>query len=186
VVLLKSGEVGDLDAYFGTGNALNSVAGRLSYVLGLQGPSMAIDTACSASLVSLHLACQSLRTGESYLTLAGGVNIILLPETTVALSRAHMLSPDGRCKTFDSSADGYVRGEGCGMVVLKRLSDAVADNDNILALIRGSAVNQDGPSGGFTVPHGPAQQELIRQALVRSKLEPSQISYVEATAPELR
>ena len=169
-----------IDAYFSTGNALNAAAGRLSYILGLQGPSIAIDTACSSSLVAVHLACQSLRAGECGLALAGGVNAILSPEITIALCRARMMSPDGRCKTFDAAADGYVRGEGCGVVVLKRLSDAVSDGDNILALIRGSAVNQDGPSSGFTVPHGPSQQALIRQALANARLEPAQIDYVEA------
>jgi malonyl CoA-acyl carrier protein transacylase len=176
----RSEDLTHIDAYFITGNALNAVAGRLSYILGLQGPSMAIDTACSSSLVAIHLACQSLRLRESDLALAGGVNLILTPEATVALSQARMMAPDGRCKTFDASANGYVRGEGCGMVILKRLSDAVADGDHILALIRGSAVNQDGPSGGLTVPNGPAQQALIRQALASAEINPADVSYVEA------
>ncbi|MCP4347107.1 MAG: SDR family NAD(P)-dependent oxidoreductase [Desulfobacterales bacterium] len=169
-----------IDAYFTTGNVLNSMSGRLSYILGLQGPSIAIDTACSSSLVAVHLACQSLRTGESDLALAGGVNLVLAPDGTLALCRARMLAPDGRCKTFDAAADGYVRGDGCGVVVLKRLSDAISGRDNILALIRGSAVNQDGASSGLTVPNGPAQQSLIRQALANARTEPSDVSYLEA------
>lgn len=169
-----------IDAYSATGNCLNAVAGRLSYTLGLQGPSMVVDTACSSSLVAIHLACQSLRSQESDLALAGGVNLILSPIATIATCRARMLAPDGRCKTFDAAADGFARGEGCGVVVLKRLSDAIADGDNILALIRGSAVNQDGPSSGLTVPNGVAQQALIRKALANAGVEPGQISYVEA------
>ncbi|MGZ9236091.1 MAG: beta-ketoacyl synthase N-terminal-like domain-containing protein, partial [Anaerolineales bacterium] len=169
-----------IDAYAGTGNAHSISANRLSYFYDLRGPSMAVDTACSSSLVAAHLACQSLRTGESDLALAGGVNVILTPELTITFSQARMLSPDGRCKTFDASADGYVRGEGCGVVVLKRLSDAVHDGDNILGLIRGSAVNQDGRSNGLTAPNGLAQQDVIRQALTNAGVEPHQIGYVEA------
>ena len=178
--LLLSGELTDIDAYMGTGNSHSVAAGRLSYILGLQGPSLAVDTACSSSLVTVHLACQSLRNGESDLALAGGVNRILSPEVTINFSKARMLAADGRCKTFDAAADGYVRGEGCGVIVLKRLCDAVADGDNILALIRGSAVNQDGRSSGLTVPNGPSQQALIRQALENSGVESSQVSYIEA------
>jgi len=169
-----------LDAYFVTGNALNAAAGRISYLLGLRGPSLAIDSACSSSLVTVHLACQSLRAGECALALAGGVNLILSPEVSVALSRARMLAPDGRCKTFDAAADGYARGEGCGVVVLKRLSDAQRDGDRILAVLRGSAVNQDGPTGGFTVPSGAAQRALLRTALASAKLAPADIDYLEA------
>lgn len=169
-----------IDAYAGTGNAHSIAANRLSYVYDLRGPSMAVDTACSSSLVSVHLACQSLRNGESDVALAGGVNLILSPELTITFSQARMLSPDGRCKTFDANADGYVRGEGCGVVVLKRLSDAMRDGDNILALIRGSAVNQDGRSNGLTAPNGLAQQDVIRQALAEAQVAPHQIGYVEA------
>ena len=139
-----------IGAYLGTGSTFSAAAGRVSYALGLQGPSLAVDTACSSSLVSVHLACQSLRGGECDLALAGGVNVILVPEPTINLSRARMLSPTGRCRTFDSAADGYTRGEGCGLVVLKRLSAALADGDRIMGLIRGSAVNQDGSSNGLT------------------------------------
>lgn len=177
---LNSGDHTNINAYDGTGNGFCFASGRLSYVLGLQGPNMAVDTACSSSLVAVHLACQSLRAGECNLALVGGVQLILSPEVTIFLSRTHALSPDGRCKTFDAAADGFGRGEGCGVLVLKRLSDAVADKDNILALIRGSAVNHDGPSSGLTVPNKLAQQALIREALRSAKVEPSQVSYVEA------
>ncbi len=179
-LITQAGDSSQLDAYFSTGNTLNALAGRLSYTLGLQGPSMAIDTACSSSLVATHLACQSLRLGECDRALVGGVNLILSPEPSIALSRAQMLSADGHCKTFDAAADGYVRSEGCAVVVLKRLSDAQADGDKILALIRGSAVNQDGASSGFTVPNGPAQEAVMRQALMRAQVAPSEIDYLEA------
>ncbi|AOY83395.1 type I polyketide synthase [Moorena producens JHB] len=170
----------NISPYDGTGNGFCFAAGRLSYFLGLQGPSIAIDTACSASLVAVHEACQSLRQRESNLALAGGVQLILSPYVTTALSRLKALSPDGRCKTFDAAADGYGRGEGCGMVVLKRLSDAVKNGDQIWAVIRGSAVNHDGPSSGLTVPNKLAQEKLIEQALKAAKVEPSQVGYVEA------
>ena len=169
-----------IDAYAGSGGSYAVIAGRLSYVLGLQGPAMAIDTACSASLVAIHLACQSLRARECDLALTGGVNVILAPEAHVAFSKARMLAPDGRCKTFDAAADGYGRGEGAAVVVLRRLSDARARGDRVLALIRGSAVNQDGRSGGLTAPNGPAQEAVIRAALANAGLSPPQIDYVEA------
>ncbi|MEO0935758.1 MAG: polyketide synthase, partial [Cyanobacteria bacterium J06641_2] len=179
-LLMPEGNLDEIDAYYLTGNPLNAMAGRLSYTLGLNGPCMAVDTACSSSLVAVHLACQSLRNQECSHALAGGVNLILSPENTVGLSKAKMLSPDGRCKTFDADANGIVRGEGCGVLVLRRLSDAVADGNNILAVIRGSAVNQDGSSSGFTVPNKTAQENLIRQALKKAKVDPHQIDYVEA------
>ncbi len=169
-----------MDAYFGTGIICSAAAGRISYALGLRGPAMAVDTACSSSLVAVHLACRSLRVGECDLALAGGVNVILSPDGGVFLSRARALAADGRCKTFDASADGYVRSEGCGVIVLKRLSDALADGDDVLALIAGTAVNQDGPSGGFTVPSGSSQQELIRRALADAGVKPAEVGYVEA------
>ncbi|MFN6483917.1 MULTISPECIES: polyketide synthase [unclassified Nostoc] len=168
------------EAYYGTGNALSIAANRLSYLLDLRGPSWAVDTACSSSLVAVHQACQSLRQGDSQLALAGGVNLILAPQLTISFSQTGMMAADGRCKTFDSSADGYVRGEGCGVVVLKRLCDALRDGDNILALIKGSAVNQDGRSNGLTAPNGISQQEVIWQALKNANVQPAQISYVEA------
>jgi acyl transferase domain-containing protein/NAD(P)-dependent dehydrogenase (short-subunit alcohol dehydrogenase family)/SAM-dependent methyltransferase len=169
-----------IDAYFASGNAASVAAGRISYCLGLQGPAMSIDTACSSSLVSLHVACRSLRSGESRLAIAAGVNLMCSPETTIALSKSHMLAPDGRCKTFDARADGFARGEGCGVVILKRLADALADGDRVLALIRGTAVNQDGRSGGLTVPNGPAQEAVIRAALADAGVQPEDIHYVEA------
>ncbi|WP_437786899.1 SDR family NAD(P)-dependent oxidoreductase [Sorangium sp. So ce1097] len=169
-----------MDAYFGTGVLGSAVAGRISYALGLKGPAMVVDTACSSSLVAVHLACRSLLLGECDLALAGGVNVLLSPNGGVLLSRSRALAADGRCKTFDASADGYVRSEGCGVVVLKRLSAALADGDDVLAVIAGSAVNQDGASGGFTVPSGSSQQELIRRALVDAGVNPADVGYVEA------
>ncbi|MFP2903718.1 type I polyketide synthase [Pyxidicoccus sp. 3LFB2] len=169
-----------LDAYAGTGNAHSIAANRISYLLGLRGPSMAVDTACSSSLVSVHLACQSLRAGECDMALAGGVNLILNPDLTIAFSQAGMMSRSGRCKSFDAAADGYVRSEGCGVIVLKRLADAQAAGDPILAVVHGSAVNHDGPSNGLTAPSGIAQQEVIRAALKQARLLPEQISYIEA------
>jgi microcystin synthetase protein McyG len=169
-----------IDAYYSTGNALNAAAGRVAHVLGLEGPSMSVDTACSSSLVAVHLACQNLRAGECELALAGGVNLILSPDVMMSVCRARMLAPDGHCKTFDASADGYARGEGCGVVVLKRLSDALAAGDTVFALIRGTAVNHDGASGGFTVPNGRAQEALIRRALASARIEPAEIDYLEA------
>ena len=179
-LLLKLGDPARLDAYFGTGNALNAIAGRVAYTLGLRGPAMITDTACSSSLVALHQACQSLRAGECTQAIAAGVNLMLVPEPAIALSRARMLAPDGRCKTFSAEADGYGRGEGCGVIILKRLTDAQAAGDPILAVITGSAVNQDGASSGFTVPSGDAQQELIRRALAQAGRTPAELDYVEA------
>ncbi len=177
---LVSADIENIDVYFATGNNYSVAAGRLSYILGLHGPSMVVDTACSSSLVAIHLACQSLRNKESNLAISGGVNVILAPETNVNFSKAGMMAKDDRCKTFDAAADGYVRGEGCGVVVLKRLSDAVNDGDSILALIRGSAINQDGRSSGLTAPNGPSQEAVIRTALVNAGLQPNQVDYVEA------
>lgn len=170
----------DLDAYVLTGNSANFAAGRLSYFLGARGPAMVLDTACSSSLTAIHLACQSLRGRESDTALVAGTNLMLSPGASIACSRWGMLSPDGQCKTFDAGADGYVRSEGCGVVVLKRLVDAQRDGDRVLAVVRGSAVNQDGASSGVTVPNGPAQQALLRQALKVARLEPGDIDYVEA------
>ncbi len=168
-----------VDMYSATGNAHSVISGRIAYVLGLQGPAVSIDTACSSSLVAVHLAVQSLRTGECRMALAGGVNLILSPDTTIALSRAKMMATDGRCKAFDAAADGFVRSEGCGLVVLKRLSDALSDSDHILAVIRGSAINQDGRSNGLTAPNGPSQVAVIQQALANAGVRPDEIGYVE-------
>ncbi len=178
--LLQSRDHSDIDLYTGTGSSHAILANRLSYFLNLNGPSLTLDMACSSSLVTVHLACQSLRRRESDVALAGGVNLILSPEMTLALSKAHMMAADGRCKAFDATADGYVRGEGCGMVVLKRLCDAQADGNRILAVIRGSAVNHDGRSNGLSAPNGPAQEAVISAALADAGLAPTDIGYVEA------
>lgn len=164
--------------YIATGNMLSVTTGRTAHFLGTHGPTMTIDTACSASLVAIHLACQSLRAAECELALAGGVNLILTP--TMSMLGSTALASDGRCKAFSEAADGYGRGEGCGVVVLKRLSNALADGDPIVALIRGSAVNHDGRSSALTVPNGLSQQEVIQEALNRAGVQPAEVSYVEA------
>jgi acyl transferase domain-containing protein/SAM-dependent methyltransferase len=169
-----------IDAYFSTGNAYSVAAGRLSYFFGVHGPSIVVDTACSSSLVALHLACQGLRLGECDIALAGAVNLIVTPEMNINFSRARMMAPDGRCKTFDVAADGYVRAEGCGVIVLRRLSDALADRDRVLAVVRGTALNQDGRSGGLTAPNGPAQEAVIRAALDAAQVPARAVGYVEA------
>ena len=166
--------------YMATGNMAATAAGRLSFVLGLQGPALAIDTACSSSLAAVHLAVQSLRRGESDVALAGGVNLLINPETTIFLSHALALSPSGRSAAFDAGADGYVRGEGCGMVVLKRLADALADGDSVFAVVRGSALNHDGRTSGLTVPNGTSQQAVVRAALADAACEPGDVAYIEA------
>jgi acyl transferase domain-containing protein len=178
-MIWQTGGATQVDAFCATGNALSVAAGRLSYFLGLKGPSLAVDTACSSSLVALHLACQHLRNQECHLALVGGVHLLLSPETSVAFARTKMLDVDGYCKTFDADANGYVRGEGCGVIVLKRLSDAVAHKDKILAIIRGSAVNHNGRSSSLIAPNGPSQQALIRQALENASVEPAAVSYIE-------
>ncbi|MGE2736151.1 type I polyketide synthase [Mycolicibacterium vaccae] len=170
----------EIEAYMAIGTSNAAAAGRISYRLGLQGPAVAVDTACSSSLVALHQACQALQLGECDLALAGGANVLLTPATMITFSNAHMLAPDGRCKTFDEAADGYVRGEGCGVIVIKRLEDAVRDGDRIRAVIRGSAINQDGASGGLTVPNGVAQQQVINAALKRAQVTPAEVGYLEA------
>lgn len=167
------------DMYLATGGAHSVISGRVSYVLGLQGPAISVDTACSSSLVAMHYAIKSLRTGECRMALAGGVNAILSPDVSITLSKAKMMATDGRCKAFADAADGFVRSEGCGMVVLKRLADAEADGDTILAVIRGSAINQDGRSNGLTAPNGPAQVAVIRAALADAGVGAEAVSYVE-------
>ena len=174
------GDPAGIDGYLATGNALSLAANRLSYLFGLEGPSLAIDTACSSSLVALHQALQGLRAGELDMAIAGGVNLLLDPAVSINHTRARMLSGDGRCKAFSAAADGYVRSEGCGLVLLKPLAAARRDNDRVLAVIRGSAVNQDGRSAGLTVPNGQAQQRVIRRALQQANLPAAAISYVEA------
>jgi acyl transferase domain-containing protein/SAM-dependent methyltransferase len=170
----------NIDVYVATGNVFSVASGRISYLLGLQGPSVSIDTACSSSLVAVHLAVQSLRSRESDMALAGGVNLIIAPEGNINFSKAQMMAFDDHCKTFDADADGYVRGEGCGMVVLKRLSDALAAGDPVQAVILGSAVNQDGRSSGLTAPNGPSQEAVLRTALANAGVEPGMVSYIEA------
>lgn len=169
-----------LDPYVMSGNIAAFISGRVAYTYGLQGPCMTVDTACSSSLVAVHLAITALRRGETDMAVAGGVNVMLAPEWNVVLSRARMMAVDGRCKTFDAAADGYVRGEGCGALVLKRLSRAQRDGDEIAAVLRGSAINQDGPASGLTVPNGLAQQQVIRSALRDARIEPTSVGYVEA------
>ncbi|MEU2614746.1 beta-ketoacyl synthase N-terminal-like domain-containing protein [Micromonospora sp. NPDC007271] len=177
---LLTHDPGRIDLYYGTGNSFSGAPGRLSYFLNLRGPSIAVDTACSSSLVAVHLACQSLRAGESSAALAGGVNVMAAPTVHQAMSAAGALAPDGRCKTFDAAADGYGRGEGAGVVVLKTLTRARLDGDRIYAVIRGSAVNHNGASGGLTVPSTAAQRELIASALEMAAVAPSDVDYLEA------
>lgn len=174
------GEKDLFDVYTGTGTSLSIVANRLSYLLDLRGPSVAIDTACSSSLVAIHQACNSLRSGESSIAITGGVSLILSPDTNTIFTKTGFLSADGKCKTFDKDANGYVRGEGCGVLILKPLSEAVKDSDRILALIKGSAVNQDGKSNGLTAPNGLSQEDVIRKALNNASAEPSDITYIES------
>lgn len=164
----------------GTGVNNSITANRLSYHFDWRGPSYAIDTACSSSLYAIHQACQSLRLNESSMAVAGGVNVVLSPDYGISFSQAGMMASDGHCKTFDEKADGYVRSEGCGVVILKRLSDARRDDDTILALIRGSAINQDGRSNGLTAPNGVSQVQVIHQALKNAGLKASDIDYLEA------
>ena len=179
-IVVEGLDFADLEANMGPGTAHSAACGRLSYFLGWRGPCICVDTACSASLVALHLAVQGLRRRECSIALCGGVNVIAHPRNHIIFSQSNMLSPDGRCKTFDDAADGYARSEGCGMLALKRLSDAKRDGDRILALVRGSSVRQDGESGGLTVPNGTAQVALMREALASAMLEPADIQYVEA------
>ncbi|HZO70840.1 MAG TPA: type I polyketide synthase [Ktedonobacteraceae bacterium] len=170
----------DLDVYSTAGSARSGAAGRISYALGLQGVSVALDAACSSSLVAVHLACQSLRTGSCTIALAGGVNVILNPDHTIGFSQGHMMAPDGHCKAFDARADGYVRSEGAGVVVLKPLARALADGDPIHAVIRGSAANNDGRCALFMAPSVSGQQAALRQAYQNAGLDPLHVDYVEA------
>jgi phthiocerol/phenolphthiocerol synthesis type-I polyketide synthase D len=169
-----------IDAYSATGNAHSVAVGRIAYLLGLRGPAVAIDSACSSSLVTIHLACQSLRLRESELALAGGVSLILRPETQLAMSKWGMLSPRGRCHSFDAHADGFVRGEGAGVVVLKRLTDAVRDGDRVLAVVRGSAINQDGRSNGLTAPNTLAQSDVLTRALRSADVAAGSVKFIES------
>jgi phthiocerol/phenolphthiocerol synthesis type-I polyketide synthase C len=176
---VQSGDLNLIDAYDGTGNAFSIAANRLSYTFDLRGPSMAIDTACSSSLVAVHLACHSLHNGESSVAVAGGVNLILAPEVTMNFTRARLMAADGRCKAFDARADGYVRSEGAGFVVLKPLSKALAAGDRIYAVIRGSAINQDGRTNGLMAPNPQAQEDVVTEAYRNARLSPGQAQYTE-------
>jgi amino acid adenylation domain-containing protein/thioester reductase-like protein len=174
------GDLDDLDGYVGTGSAGSTMSGRVSYVFGLEGPAMTVDTGCSSSLVTTHLACTALRQGECDLAVSAGVTLLLRPDLHVEFSRLRGMSPEGRCKPFSSSADGTIWSEGAAVIVLKRLSDAQRDGDPILAVLRGTAVNHAGHSASLTTPSGPAQQRVIRKALAVSSLAPGDIDYLEA------
>ncbi|MBL4794997.1 MAG: polyketide synthase [Pseudomonadales bacterium] len=169
-----------INALSGLGLLRSIAAGRISYALNLNGPTLAVDTACSSSLTAIHLACQSIRNRECDFAFAGGVNLMLTPDTSIGLSRLRALSATGACRSFSDEADGYVRGEGCGLVLLQRLSDAIKQGRTIKAVIRGSAINHDGRSNGLTAPSGLAQEAVIRMALVNAQVTPAQVGYVEA------
>src|SRR5262249_20808487 len=169
-----------IDAFTGTGGCFSIAANRLSYVLDLRGPSLAVDTACSSALVALHLAVQSLRRGECETALVGGVNLILSPDKAIGYSHARMMAADGRCKAFDARADGFVRGEGGAVVVLKPWPAAQRDGDRVWGLVRGTAVNQDGLTNGLSAPSGAAQRAVIREALADAGARSADIGYVEA------
>jgi phthiocerol/phenolphthiocerol synthesis type-I polyketide synthase B len=177
---LASTDLSQVDAWYGTGGALSIIANRVSYFFDLRGPSVTVDTACSSSLVAVHLACQSLRSGDSNLALAAGVNLLLSPAATRSFDQAEAMSRSGQCHAFDASADGFVRGEGCGVAVLKRLGDALRDGDRVLAVVRGSAVNQDGRSNGLMAPNPAAQMAVLRAAYANAGVEPREVDYVEA------
>jgi acyl transferase domain-containing protein len=177
---MRAGDPTSIGRYYGTGSALSVAAGRIAYVLGLRGPTLALDTACSSSLVAIALAMQGLRSDTCRMAVVGGVNLMLDPLPLVFLSQFRALSPTGRCHTFGAGADGYLRAEGCGVVVLKRLADAEADGDRVLAVLRGAATNHDGRSSGLTVPSGTAQREVLEHALADARLTPADIDLVEA------
>jgi phthiocerol/phenolphthiocerol synthesis type-I polyketide synthase B len=177
---LATTDLGQVDAWTNIGGAVSILANRLSYFFDFRGPSLAVDTACSSSLVAVHLACQNLRLGECDLALAAGVNLLLSPAIFRGFDEAQALSPTGQCHSFDAAADGFVRGEGCGVVVLKRLTDALRDGDRVLAVVRGSAVNQDGRSNGLMAPNPAAQVAVLRAAYANAGIAPSDVDYVEA------
>jgi phthiocerol/phenolphthiocerol synthesis type-I polyketide synthase D len=182
-LMRMAGRYDEIEPYTSSGTAHSTAAGRISYLLGLRGPSVAIDTACASSLVAVHLACQSLNLDECDLALAGGANVLVTPDASLSYSQWGMLSPTGRCRPFDAAADGYVRGEGAGMVVLKRLDDALRDGDPVLAVIKGTAVNQDGRSRGLTTPSAEAQRILLRTAVHKAGVPAAAVGMVEAHGP---
>jgi acyl transferase domain-containing protein/NADPH:quinone reductase-like Zn-dependent oxidoreductase/acyl carrier protein len=169
-----------INSFYGIGNAHNAASGRISHTFGFAGPSMTIDTACSSSLTSVHLACQALLNNECKMAIAGGVNTLLNPVNSIITAQAKMLSPEGRCKTFDDAADGYIRSEGCGALVLMRLEDAIEQNKNVLAVIKGSGVNHNATSSSITVPNMSAQAALIKSVLKKSNIQPEEVTYIEA------
>ncbi len=177
---LQMADPSAIDAFVAPGTIFSIAANRLSYFFDFHGPSVALDTACSSSLVAVHLACQALRDGDATFALAGGVNVLLTPGPTIEMAKSGLMAPDGRCKSFDARANGYVRGEGAGLVALKLLSRALEDGDRVYAVIRGSAVNQDGRSNGLTAPNPRAQEAVIREAYRRARIAPSEVDYVEA------
>ncbi|MFT7589500.1 MAG: malonyl CoA-acyl carrier protein transacylase, partial [Limisphaerales bacterium] len=176
---LYSGDLTKIDAYSLLGTALSAAGGRVSFTWGLQGPALSVDTACSSSLIATHLAAKAIRNGECDMSVVAGVNYLLNPVYFVYFSKLQAVSPDGQCKTFDESANGYSRGEGCGVIILKRLSLAIENNDRILGIIKGSAINQDGASSGFTAPNGIAQQDLLQRAMRDAHITAEDITYVE-------
>lgn len=177
---MASADLSQVDGWSNSGGAMSIIANRLSYFLDLRGPSVAVDTACSSSLVAIHLACQSLRTQDCHLAIAAGVNLLLSPAVFRGFDQVGALSPTGQCRAFDATADGFVRGEGAGVVVLKRLTDAQRDGDRVLAVICGSAVNQDGRSNGLMAPNPAAQMAVLRAAYTNAGMQPSEVDYVEA------
>ena len=177
--LQVAAQVDQMESRTGVGNSNSVLAGRISFFFDFNGPSITLDTSCSSSLVALHQACMSLRSHECEQALVGGVNLMLHPVMSVALCRARMLAADGRCKTFDAAADGYGRGEGCGVVVLKRLVNAERDGNRVLGVLCGSAVNHNGHGSGLTVPSVEAQQQVLRQALAQARMNPEDLAYVE-------
>ncbi|MBK7137869.1 MAG: polyketide synthase, partial [Bacteroidetes bacterium] len=176
----RTGDFTSINHYSYSGQALCANSGRISYLLGLQGPSVTIDTACSSSLVATDMAVKSLRNNDSSLSIVTACNLILDPELTIYFSHLNALSKNSRCKSFSNEGNGFVRSEGCATIILKRLSDAQRDGDNVLAIIKGTAVNQDGKSNGFTAPSVSAQKKLLITALKNARLNPSQIDYIEA------
>ncbi|MCE2573783.1 type I polyketide synthase [Motilimonas eburnea] len=179
-IQLDSAAHGMIASHSATGPSMTLTANRISYCFDFVGPSLTLDTACSSSLVALDMACKSLLSGDSKMAIAGGVNILLRPELTMSICKASMLSPDGRCKSFDASANGYVRSEGAGLVIVKKLKNALADGDNVLAVIKASGVNQDGQTSGITVPNGDAQERLLKQSLAKAGFTGADIQYAEA------